>query len=153
MAEDHAPLVTPSASAPGIAQDVGEDVHVRPHRIPALERRRDPVHDGFELRLEGAKHPIPDDQRAGVVAILILRIHAVMHTMMRRRVEPRFEPAWQAIDLAGVDPELVHEVERIAGGKHLPRQSDHGQRNEEDPAENSVQRALAQCHREVVLLA
>jgi hypothetical protein len=36
----------------------------------------------FDFGRERAEEPIPDDERAGVVLVLVLRVHPVMHAVM-----------------------------------------------------------------------
>ena len=106
----------------------------------------------FLLGLKRAEHPVPDDQRAGVVLVQILGIARVVHAMMRRRVEHPFQRA-QLADQAGVDPELVERVEARHRGEPGRRKAHQRQRQVEDPGEEPLERPLPQRHREVVILA
>jgi len=80
------------------------------HRIPTRQRRGDAV-DGFLLlALEGAEEPVPDDQRTRVVAVDVLGVAPVVHAVVARRVQHRFQRT-EVLDRLGVDPELVQRVE------------------------------------------
>ena len=64
------------------------------------------------LRREAAEHPVPDDQNAAVVLVEVLLIPAVVHTVVRRRVEDVFDWPPELSDALGVNPVLVHQVQR-----------------------------------------
>src|SRR5690606_7810879 len=105
--EDVHPPVAPAPGMPHVAGDVPEDVYVRPKRIPAPERLRDPVDRFLLLRLERAEEAVPDDEDAAMVLVQVLRIHAVVDPVVRRRVQHPLREASQLPDRARVDPELV----------------------------------------------
>src|SRR5690606_33433698 len=65
----------------------------------------------LEFLYEGAEHPIPDDQRPGIVRVEIARIGCMVHAVVRRRVEDQLYWLPHLADRLGVDPELPDEVE------------------------------------------
>ena len=127
-------------------------MQVGPDGVPAPERRGDAVDGLFLLGDIGAEQAVPHDQDPAVVAVDVFRVAAVVHAVVRRRVEDPFQRAEPA-DRARVDPELVERVDGRHGQEHQRREADDGQRQVEDPAESALEGALPQGHREVVLLA
>ncbi|MEJ2275434.1 MAG: hypothetical protein P8Y01_12810 [Woeseiaceae bacterium] len=75
-----------------------------------------------------------------------------MNPMMRRRHQQSLE--WpEAIDQPRVYPELVDEVDGIDRDQNLEGESDHEQRQVENPAEQEPRAGLPQCRRKIVFLA
>ena len=148
-----APAIVPRTRPQDVPRDRDVLVELRPQRIPAREWFRQAVHRVLALRRERVEPAIPHNQYAGVVAILIFRIHAMMHPVMRRRVEDPLGPRRHAPDRARVNPKLIDEIERVTDGELLECHAEHGERDVEDPREHAADGRLTQRHREVVFLA
>ena len=59
--------------------------------IVGLDICRESVTHSFVFLLVGAEEAIPDNERASMIAIDVLRVRSVMHSMMRWRIEHGFE--------------------------------------------------------------
>jgi len=53
-----------------------------PYGVEGGDVRRQPVADPLALRREGAEETVPDDENAGVVAVEILLVGAVVDTVV-----------------------------------------------------------------------
>ena len=85
---------------------------------------RQPVLRPLGLALEGAEHPVPDDQDAAVVAIEVDLVRAVVHAVMGRRVEDVLDRRRQLPHPLCVDPELVDQADRLLQEDHPRREAD-----------------------------
>ena len=74
--------------------------------IVGSDVRGEPVNTALFFRLKCAEQAIPDDQYARMVAIDVLRIRPVMHSMMRRSIQDLLQNTHMT-NYFSVDPELV----------------------------------------------
>ena len=149
---EEAEAVAPAARLARLPGQLNPVVHLRPERVPALERGGDPVDGLVLLGREGPEQPVPDDQRPPVVAVEVLGVPPVVDPVVGGGVEDPFEGA-QPADEPGVDPELVQRVEGGDGQEHEGREAEKGHGQVEDPGEGGLESPLPQGHREVHLLA
>src|ERR1019366_10654237 len=84
--DDPDPLAEPPRSPP-VARERRVLVERDRQEREALDVLRESIDDGRALRLERPEQAIPYDEDAGVVSVEVFRIRAVVHAMMRRRVE------------------------------------------------------------------
>ena len=84
------------------------------------------------LGLEAAEQPVPDDQDAAVVPVEVLLVHAVVHPVVRRRVEDEFDWPPELADALGVNPELVDQVDGEAGEHHPRRHAEQRQQRTQE---------------------
>jgi hypothetical protein len=66
-------------------------VGVDPKQVIAPDGLYDPVPRRFGFRSEGTEQSIPDDQHTGIIPIKVNIVHAMMDTVVRRRIEDAFE--------------------------------------------------------------
>lgn len=99
--------------------------------------------------MEGAKETIKDAEGATVVLVDAVRVAAVVDAVLGGRVEDVLEGAEFADDL-GVDPVLEEGVDLVVDGKEVVREEE-GEGKVVDRREESVDRALSQSRRQVVL--
>src|SRR3546814_6395502 len=59
----------------------------RPQQVEAAQLLDDAIADLFlaGFRLEGAQHPVPDDEHTGIVAVEIARVGGVVHARSEER--------------------------------------------------------------------
>src|SRR6185295_14625421 len=107
LAEDVAEPVTPALRRPHVVRQVDELVEGDARRAEGADVLRQPVLRPYRLALEGAEHPVPDDQDAAVVAVEVDVVGAVVHAVVRGRVEDVLDRRRQPPNPLGVDPELV----------------------------------------------
>lgn len=139
---------------PAVVRQAGIYLGIGPQRVPAVEQAARAV-DAFlpvVLVLEGAEHPVPEDQDAAVVLVQVDVIHRVVHAVVAGAAEPAVEPA-QAPDLLGVHPELVEQVHQRHDGEHQRRHAGQRHGHVEHPAQQCAGAGLAQRGRQVVVLA
>ena len=67
-----------------------------PGRVERVDVLGEAVDDRLVLALERAEQPVPDDEDAAVVAVEVLAVAAVVHPVVRRRVEHLLERAERA---------------------------------------------------------
>src|ERR1700740_347694 len=113
IAEGVANFVAPAARVPNVTAHVHPLVKGDAHRIMGINVRGQPEAGCvfWIFGLEGAEKFVPDNQRAGMVAIDVLGIGTVMNAMMRGRVQNSFERT-HGPDQFGVNPELVEKADR-----------------------------------------
>src|ERR1700739_1530072 len=119
MPEYVAEFIAPARRLPHVLPHIRPFVERDAHRIVGVNVLRQPEARsiGFALRLERPEPPGPDDQGAGMIAIDVARIGAVVHAMMRRRVHYPFERPQRAYQLR-MNPELVEQADRLHGQNH-----------------------------------
>ncbi len=151
---EHAQAVAPAARAPRVVGHRGVDLDVRPQRVPRAQRAARAVDRrlGRVLVGESAEQAVPDDQDPAVVAVDVAVVDRVVDAMVRRAGEDAVEPA-EPPDVLRVDPVLVQQVDQRHRAEHLGRDACERHRQVEDPAEQRAGARLAQCRREVVVLA
>jgi hypothetical protein len=69
------------------------------------------------LGLESSEQAIPNDKRAGVIAIDAAWVRSVVYPMMRGCIQHHFKWAERAHQL-GMDPELIQEADGLHGQHH-----------------------------------
>ena len=79
-------------------------------RIECAQSASHAVDGLFDLSLEGAEKPVPDDENPAVILVEISVVDAVMHTVVRGGSENPVEPAELADELR-MDPELVQKID------------------------------------------
>ena len=122
------------------------------HRVESLDVRCQPVDRLLILQLEAAKHSVPDDQHAAVVAVEVEVVGAVVDAVVRGRVEDELDRPWEAMDPFGVKKELVDQADRLHREDHSRLVAEQRQRRPERDCRDRHPR-LAQRRREVVMLA
>ena len=112
---------------PAVMRQLAVDAEVGPERVPALEQATRAVDAGLlvVLGLVSAEEPVPDDENAAVVAVQIALVDGMVHAVIAGRAEPAVEPA-QLLDLLGMHPELVEQVDQPDHGKHQRRHAGQG---------------------------
>src|SRR6266567_4362708 len=95
-------------------------MELSPERIEATQRFDQAIDGRLHFRLPRTEQPIPDDQRAAIVLVEVLRVDRVVDAVKRRRIEDTLEPTELADELR-VNPELVEQVERINRAVHERR--------------------------------
>ena len=114
------PLPPAQITLAGVTGNANIFVRQHGHRVERVQLL-DQAIDGRiigALGLERAEQPVPDDQRAGIIRIEIARVGAVVHAMVRRRVEDRFIPTRHPVDRFGVQEELVRRIQHPAERDH-----------------------------------
>lgn len=66
------------------------------------------AHAAFGFGAEGAEQAVPDDKHAAEIAVDAVGAHAMMDTVMRRRVEHKLDPTRQGAHIFAVDEEMMH---------------------------------------------
>src|SRR3954467_15857731 len=89
---------------------------VRPECVPAVDRFGDPVGRFFLFLLKGPKHPVPDNQRTRMILDDLYRITAMVHAMVRGRIEDPFKPT-HFVNGFGMNPELIKSIQ----GRHYSK--------------------------------
>ena len=105
---------------------------VYPDGIVTFQRSRDAVADFFFFFGERAENSVPDDENSRVILVEILLVHAMMDSVMRRRVENIFEPA-HFLDDFRVNPELIDQIQAVNENERPERETEKGERNVENP--------------------
>ncbi len=103
-------------------------VRLEPPDVVRVDRFGEAVARASYLRCERPEHPVPDDEDATVVPIEILGIAPVMDAMVRRGVEHVLERPPHPVDVLGVNPELVDEVQRVREEDESRRHAEQGER-------------------------
>ena len=88
-------------------------------RVVGVDVLGEAVDDRLVLALERAEQAVPDDEDAAVVAVEVLAVAAVVHPVVRRRVEHLLAGAERA-DRVGVDPVLVEQVDARGPARSAP---------------------------------
>jgi hypothetical protein len=117
-------------------------VRLDPEEVVALDRFDDAVAGFFGFGHERAEDAVPDDQHAGVVAVEIPVVHAVMDAMVRRRIQDPFERA-EGLDEFRVYPELVDQVKAVHHDEHPRRKAHEHHGHVKDPVQDAGEPALA----------
>lgn len=125
---------------------------VYPERVVASYRFYDPVSRGVGLRNEGTEKAVPNDQNAGIIPVKIVLIHAVVHAVVRRRIENELDHAGKPVDEFGMDPELVDQIESVHEQKHPRGKSEKHYRRVEDPVQDAAEPTLTDGNTEVEML-
>ena len=100
-------------------------------RIPELRL----IHEAIDhldvslLLLEGAEHPVPDDEHPGIILVQAVSVGSVMHLVVAGGVEDVVQGA-QAGHQLSVDPELVEQVQLLVDDSVAGR-DEQGQRKVE----------------------
>ena len=98
----------------------------------------------FGLGAERAEEFVPDDQHAGVIAIEVTHVRAVVHSVVGGRVEDGFEPDGHAAHGFGVHPELITEIEPHHQQHHAGFETEQGQPKPEEQFVDALAHALAE---------
>ena len=139
-----------------IAGDADPFVEYAPQQVEAAKLLDDAVADWFivHLPLKGAKHLVPDDEDACIIAIKIARIGGVVDAVMAGRIHHCLKPARHAANRFGVNPELVDQVDPADKDYHHRIKADQYQWQIEDETQREHARpGLAQGGGKVVMLA
>ena len=118
--EDVAEPVAPTRRPAYVAGDRHVLVRLQLPDVEGIDLLGQPVVRTGVFGLEAAEQPVPQDEDAAVIPVQVLLVHAVVHPVMRRRVEDEFDGPPKLSDALGVDPELIDEIDREAG-EHHPR--------------------------------
>src|SRR6476660_847866 len=98
-------------------------VRLYPKKVVALDGFNDAVAWFFGFGDKGAEYSVPNDEDAGVVAVEIPVVHAVVDAVVRGCIQDPLERA-EALDELGVDPKLIDQVESVHHNEH-PRSEAH----------------------------
>ena len=148
--------LVPPWGRPKIARNADPFMKGNPNQVEAANLSHQPIANRVfrHLRREGAKHPIPDDEDAGIIAVKIARVGRVMDAVVAGRVHHCFKPARKTIHHFGMNPELVNQVYRTTEKHHGRMKADQHQRQAKDKADRDKTRpCLPQRGGEVVMLA
>src|SRR5881394_2659542 len=91
--EHVAELRAHAGSAANITRNRGDLVEADLEEVERLDVLRQAVDDGLAFNLERSEQPIPHDEDPAVIAVEVADVLAVMHAMVRRRVEDPLERA------------------------------------------------------------
>lgn len=148
--------LVPPWGRPKIARNADPFMKGNPNQVEAANLSHQPIANRVfcNFRRESAKHPIPDDEDARIIAIKIARVGRVMDAVVTGRVHHCFKPARKTIHHLGMNPELVNQVYRAAEKDHGRMKADQHQRQTKDKADRDKARpCLPQRGREVIMLA
>ena len=106
-----ADLVAPTLRAADVVNHGAELAIPNSQGRERLDVLRQAVFDPTNLGLKGAEQPIPQNEDAAIVLVEILGVGAVVHSVMRRRIECRLGDWGHAVNRFGVDPVLIEQVE------------------------------------------
>ncbi len=110
------------------------------------------IHGPVAFRLERAKEAIPNDEDRAMIFVDVPAIAAVMHAMVRRRIEDPFE--WsEGPDDFGVEEKLIYGVESNDRGKHRRGKTQNRERQVKKTRNQRLKRTLAQSDGEVHVFA
>lgn len=151
-AENASEFCKHSFAAPHRLPRLDPAVCVDPKRVETLDRFDDAVSRFLGFRNKGTEKFVPDDKYAGVVLIKIRIVDAVMHSMVRGRVEHMLERAKVSNEFR-VYPELVDKVEPVHQGEHPRCKSEQHDRGIEDPVQDAREPTLPHRNAEIVVLA
>ena len=87
------------------------------HGIKRVDVCRETVNTLLPFRLETSKPSVPDDEYPRMIAVNVLRIGRVVDTVVRWRVEQRFQNPHLSDQLC-VNPELVEQADGLHGEDH-----------------------------------
>lgn len=148
--------LVPPWGRPKVARDADPFMKGNPNQVEAANLSHQPITHGVfrDFGREGAKHPIPDDEDARIIAIKIARVGRVVDAVVAGRIHHRFKPARKAIHHLGMNPELVDQVYRTTEKDHGRMKAYQHQRQTKDKADrNKAGPCLPQRGGEVVMLA
>jgi len=131
MAEQVAQPRRPPSGAAKVTPDCDEFVRRHPQRIEGFDVLGQPEADTLDFGLEGAEQAVPDDQDSAVVAIQVLRVGAVVDTVMGRRIEDEFNWSPEFSDSLRVNEELVDKIDRLLQQDHPGGKSEEAQQHPE----------------------
>ncbi len=151
-AENASEFCKHSFAAPHRLPRLDPAVRVDPKWVKALDRLDYAVSRFLGLGDERSKKLVPDDKHAGVVLIEIRIVDAVMHTMVRGRVEHMLERAKVSNEFR-VYPELVDKVEPVHQGEHPRCEAEEHDRGVKYPVQDAREPALAHSDAQVVMFA
>ena len=119
-----------------------------------MQRRGHPEHHrlGIVFLLKGAEQTVPDNEHPTVIAIHIQSILRMVSPMIGRCHKQPLEPA-QLGHMAGMDPELIEQVDGGHGDKYRQRHTQHRHWQVKDPTKHKPGAGLAQGGGQVVVFA
>ena len=147
-------LVLPALGVPAVVRQGGVHLHIRPQRVPAVQRRAGAVNAGLlgVFFFERTKEAVPHHPNATVIAVHIGVVHGMVHPVVGRRAKPAVKPA-QAAHMLGVHPELIEQVDERDDAKHQRRHAGQRHRDVKNPAQQRTRGGLAQRRGKVVVVA
>ena len=148
--------LVPPWGRPKIARNADPFMKGNPNQVEAANLSHQPIANRVfrHFRREGAKHPIPDDEDAGIIAVKIARVGRVMDAVVAGRVHHCFKPARKTIHHFGMNPELVDEVYPTDKRHHRRMKAEKQQGHPEDEANcEKASPCLPQRGRQIIMLA
>merc|ERR1711935_1101916 len=147
--EEHFKFVHQAWSAPCLAQYITVIVPLNTVWVECANILHKPILNFLigmiPLTRKRAKHPIPNDQHAGIVLVNAERTAAVMDSMMRWSIENVFEWRAHILNRLCMDPELVGVIDTVMREKQTRMNSKYCKRDVEQVCKPVLHCRLTQC--------
>ena len=122
------------------------------NRVERVDVLGEAITNSFAFALEGAKEAIPGNEDAAIVLIEIFRLCAVVHAVVRWRVE-NLLGLTETINCFGMDPELVDQVDCSSVFDHAGSEPEPGHESVGHEHSKDIGDWLTKRGGEVVVLA